>query len=126
MTVVLSATSTKSNENFYRLIAEAIIRSTHLLVTAGKIPLFRTTKLQIITNDLPSPGAGFSADSGLPVYDDIAKVPAYLEAGFDYEDLCKVRLLQSNPAVGYGFWGHCFNQYRDTNPHEGYSILKNW
>ena len=26
----------------------------------------------------------------------------------------------------YGFWGMCFNDYRDTNPHEGYRILKRW
>jgi hypothetical protein len=33
----VSTSSTKSNEKIYRLVAEAIIRSTHLLVTAGNI-----------------------------------------------------------------------------------------
>ena len=28
--------------------------------------------------------------------------------------------------VGYGFWGSCFNLYRETVPHRGYSILKEW
>ena len=26
----------------------------------------------------------------------------------------------------YGFWGRCFNSYRDTPPHEGYSIIRRW
>lgn len=25
-----------------------------------------------------------------------------------------------------GFWGSCFNSYRDTNPHKGYDIVKKW
>ncbi len=60
------------------------------------------------------------------MYNDIAKVPAYERAGLSYEDLCKFRLFESDPELGYGFWGHCLNQYRDTKPHEGYAILSKW
>lgn len=31
-----------------------------------------------------------------------------------------------DPALFYGFWGQCFNDYRDTEPHEGYGIVKRW
>lgn len=70
-------------------------------------------------------GAGFSADSGLAVYKDIARVPAYDLMGVDYATLCDPIWLQRNPEVFYGFWGYCFNSYRDTTPHEGYTIIKN-
>ena len=70
-------------------------------------------------------GAGFSADSGLAVYKDIARVPAYDLMGVDYATLCDPMWLQRNPEVFYGFWGYCFNSYRDTTPHEGYTIIKN-
>ena len=35
-------------------------------------------------------------------------------------------MLDREPEVGYGFWGSCFNLYRETAPHRGYSILKGW
>lgn len=70
-------------------------------------------------------GAGFSADSGLAVYKDIARVPAYDLMGVDYATLCDPIWLQRSPEIFYGFWGHCFNSYRDTTPHEGYTIIKN-
>lgn len=70
-------------------------------------------------------GAGFSADSGLAVYKDIARVPAYDLMGVDYATLCDPIWLHRNPEVFYGFWGYCFNSYRDTTPHEGYTIIKN-
>ena len=72
-------------------------------------------------------GAGFSADSGLPTYADVAKNPIYESLGIEYGDLCRVECLQQNPRLFYGFWGTCFNLYqRQVQPHEGYSILKSW
>ena len=74
-------------------------------------------------------GAGFSADSGLAVYKDIADIPAYHEQHLDYHDLCQPHWLAqgdesnvsevggkqiSGPDLFYGFWGSCFNDYRDT------------
>jgi len=32
----------------------------------------------------------------------------------------------STPAWYRGFWGGCFNDYRDTGPHEGYAIIRKW
>lgn len=34
--------------------------------------------------------------------------------------------LDTDPEIFYGFWGMCFNDYRNTLPHEGYHIIKRW
>ncbi|CAK9082325.1 Hypothetical protein (Fragment) [Durusdinium trenchii] len=71
-------------------------------------------------------GAGFSADSGLAVYDDVAKVKAYQDRSLDYMDLCDPKLVHQEPPLFWGFWGQCFNDYRTTAPHQGYEILSRW
>lgn len=71
-------------------------------------------------------GAGFSADSGLAVYGDIAKVPAYAALGVGYQDLCDPKWLREDRRVFYGFWGTCLGDYRSTRPHLGYEILAKW
>ena len=75
---------------------------------------------------LLSVGAGFSADSGLAVYKDIANVPIYQEYELEYHDLCDPIWIKKDPAIFYGFWGKCFNDYRLTKPHEGYQIIDQW
>jgi len=71
-------------------------------------------------------GAGFSADSGLAVYSDIAKVDAYKKRGLEYHDICEPHWLDSEPGLFFGFWGMCFNDYKTTAPHEGYAIIEEW
>eukprot|EP01118_Nematostelium_gracile_P017547 TRINITY_DN7536_c0_g1_i1.p1 TRINITY_DN7536_c0_g1~~TRINITY_DN7536_c0_g1_i1.p1 ORF type:complete len:430 (+),score=106.53 TRINITY_DN7536_c0_g1_i1:64-1290(+) len=71
-------------------------------------------------------GAGFSADSGLAVYKDIADVPAYHKRNLTYRDICQPHWLDTEPNIFYGFWGMCFNDYRKTVPHDGYHIVKRW
>ncbi|KAL0235851.1 hypothetical protein GEMRC1_002433 [Eukaryota sp. GEM-RC1] len=71
-------------------------------------------------------GAGMSADSALPTYQDIAKVPAYQRLRLEYDDLCDPSLLRSDPDLFYGFWGSCYNSYKSTSPHLGYDILRKW
>ena len=71
-------------------------------------------------------GAGFSADSGLAVYNDVAGVEAYQLRMLEYGDICQPRHLDDDPELFYGFWGQCFNDYRNTKPHEGYDILARW
>jgi len=71
-------------------------------------------------------GAGFSADSGLAVYKDIADIEAYHKMKLKYHDICQPHWLKQDPEIFYGFWGMCFNDYRKTTPHEGYSIVKKW
>ena len=71
-------------------------------------------------------GAGFSADSGLPVYKDVADIEPYRQRSLTYSDLCTPGWCQRDPETFYGFWGACYNSYFDTEPHEGYSIINRW
>lgn len=71
-------------------------------------------------------GAGFSADSGLAVYGDIARIPAYSKRHLKYHDICDPQWLEMEPSLFYGFWGTCFNDYRSTKPHRGYEIIAAW
>jgi NAD-dependent SIR2 family protein deacetylase len=48
--------------------------------------------------------AGLSADSGLPIYDQIANEPAWTERRLTYGDLCRPSLLETDPDMAYGFW----------------------
>lgn len=58
----------------------------------------------------------FSADSGLAVYRDIAKIEAYQTRGLHYHDICVPQWLEDDKALFWGFWGRCFNDYRETKP----------
>ena len=71
-------------------------------------------------------GAGWSAESGLAVYRDIANVKAYAERDLTYRELCVPQWLRDEPSLFWGFWGLCFNDYRQTRPHDGYNIVKKW
>merc|ERR1719188_1882864 len=71
-------------------------------------------------------GAGFSADSGLAIYADVAKVEAYKKLDLEYHDICQPQWLDSDPALFWGFWGQCYNDYRETAPHPGYEMIDRW
>jgi len=75
---------------------------------------------------LVATGAGWSADSGLAVYRDVANVEEYRKRGLTYHDLCDPHVLANDPELFLGFWGGCFNDYRNTPPHEGYNIIAKW
>jgi hypothetical protein len=71
-------------------------------------------------------GAGMGVDSGLAAYADVAGVDAWASRGHDYNSLCRPALLDEDPALFYGFWGHCYNRYREAAPHAGYDVLRRW
>ena len=71
-------------------------------------------------------GAGWSADSGLAVSKGVADVDAYRAEGLTYRALCEPHWVDDDPALFYGFWGGCFNGYRDAKEHEGYGIVRRW
>jgi len=58
----------------FRDAARALLSATHVLIAAG---------------------AGFSKDSGLPVYDEIAREPAWNERGLTYSDLCRPCMMKT-------------------------------
>ena len=33
--------------------------------------------------------------------------------------LCRPALLEEDPALFFGFWGHCYNRYSEAEPHSG-------
>lgn len=66
---------------------------------------------------LVAAGAGFSADSGLPTYEDC------LAAGIAYDEFCRPGMLYEDPKLAYGWWGESVRRYRETGAHEGYGIL---
>jgi len=71
-------------------------------------------------------GAGMSADSGLPVFNDIAKFEAYLKMKLTYMDICSPEWLHNDPEIFFGFWGKCYNEYMAVTPNTGYFIVKKW
>ena len=75
---------------------------------------------------LVAAGAGFSADSGLPVYADVASHPLYASRGKDYADLANVDLLMEEPNLFWHFWGSCRAAYDACLPHSGYRLLNSW
>jgi len=71
-------------------------------------------------------GAGFSADSGLAIYADVARIPQYASRELTYGDICQPHWQFKEPELFWGFWGQCYNDYRDTSPHQGYEIINRW
>ena len=72
-------------------------------------------------------GAGMGVDSGLPVFrgdqDLWDHYPFFKQTGMRFTDAANPAFFESQPAKFWYFYGHRFNLYRNTQPHEGYSIL---
>jgi NAD-dependent SIR2 family protein deacetylase len=99
------ASSDLADEALFKRVAAVIASATFLVIAAG---------------------AGFSADSGLAVYKDIASVKAWRERRLTYPQLCDPCWLPQDPEIFYGFHGTCLNNYRETKPHAGYAVLLRW
>lgn len=72
-------------------------------------------------------GAGMGVDSGLPdfrgregfwkAYPPIAKL------GLSFSDMANPHWFGSDPQLAWAFYGHRYNLYKETTPHEGFNIL---
>jgi len=70
-------------------------------------------------------GAGMSADSGLPTFrgtngfwkTSSGKSKSYLE-------MANPKLFKEDPHEAWGFYGSRYNLYKETEPHQGYDLLK--
>jgi NAD-dependent SIR2 family protein deacetylase len=75
-------------------------------------------------------GAGMGVDSGLPDFRGNAgfwnAYPPYARLGLDFVSLANPRWFVDDPALAWGFYGHRMMLYRQTKPHEGFSILGRW
>ena len=87
--------------------------------------LIRDAEVIIITA-----GAGMGVDSGLPDFRGNhgfwQAYPPYAALGMSFVDCANPDHFVQDPAFGWGFYGHRLQQYRDTIPHHGFSILKSW
>lgn len=85
----------------------------------------RTARALVITA-----GAGMGVDSGLPDFRGDQgfwnAYPMYARLGLSFVEAANPAHFERDPAFGWGFYGHRTNLYRDTVPHAGFSLLRNW
>jgi NAD-dependent SIR2 family protein deacetylase len=75
-------------------------------------------------------GAGIGVDSGLPDFRGSQgfwrAYPPYERLGLDFVSLANPRWFDRDPTLAWGFYGHRMKLYRQTTPHEGFTILRRW
>jgi len=75
-------------------------------------------------------GAGMGVDSGLPDFRGDhgfwEAYPMYERLGISFVGAANPAHFERDPAFGWGFYGHRTNLYRDTIPHHGFEILRDW
>lgn len=75
-------------------------------------------------------GAGMGVDSGLPDFRGSQgfwqQYPVYGEQGLTFADLANPTWFYTHPERAWGFYGYRYNLYRQTQPHDGFQILKKW
>ena len=73
-------------------------------------------------------GAGLGVDSGLPVFRGDEgfwrAYPPFAKLGLSFEELANPGWFERDPAMAWGFYGHRFELYRRTTPHEGFALLR--
>ncbi|HKK02093.1 MAG TPA: Sir2 family NAD-dependent protein deacetylase [Desulfuromonadales bacterium] len=92
-----------------RLAAEALRQARGLVITAG---------------------AGMGVDSGLPDFRGDhgfwKAYPMYQRLGISFVGAANPAHFEDDPAFGWGFYGHRTNLYRQTVPHAGFALLRQW
>ncbi len=75
-------------------------------------------------------GAGMGVDSGLPDFRGNEgfwnAYPKFRHLGLSFVDLANPRWFYDKPSQAWGFYGHRYELYRQTAPHQGYVMLKKW
>lgn len=75
-------------------------------------------------------GAGMGGDSGLPDFRSHEgfwrAYPPFAKLGLSFEELANPQWFEHDPMLAWGFYGHRFELYRHTTPHEGFTILRRW
>lgn len=95
-------------------------------------PLIERAAQAILQADaiLIGAGAGMGVDSGLPDFRGNEgfwqAYPKFKHLGLSFIDLANPRWFKDNPAQAWGFYGHRYNLYRQTQAHQGFQILLNW
>ena len=47
-------------------------------------------------------------------------------AQLDFTEVASPSTFENDPELAWGFYGHRLKMYRDTVPHQGFVILKEW
>ena len=75
-------------------------------------------------------GAGMGVDSGLPDFRGDKgfwnAYPMYERLGITFVGAANPDHFERDPAFGWGFYGHRTNLYRQTVPHDGFRLLREW
>lgn len=75
-------------------------------------------------------GAGMGVDSGLPDFRGDhgfwKAYPPYERLGITFVDAANPERFESDPAFGWGFYGHRLALYRGTVPHAGFGLIRRW
>lgn len=75
-------------------------------------------------------GAGMGVDSGLPNFRGPEgfwrAYPALKSEGIGFTDIANPHAFERRPQMAWGFYGHRLKLYRETVPHEGFTILRRW
>lgn len=75
-------------------------------------------------------GAGFGVDSGLPDFRGNEgfwnAYPPYKKSGLGFTSLANPHFFSADPPVAWGFYGHRQSLYRDTSPHKGFEMLRDF
>jgi len=73
-------------------------------------------------------GAGIGVDSGLPDFRGDQgfwrAYPPLAKLGIRFVEIANPRSFARHPELAWGFYGHRLALYRDTVPHEGFTILR--
>lgn len=75
-------------------------------------------------------GAGMGVDSGLPDFRGDEgfwrAYPHYARLGLSFVELADPEHFAADPELAWGFYGHRLQLYRETTPHEGFQLLREW
>ncbi len=87
--------------------------------------MLRRSRVLVITA-----GAGMGVDSGLPDFRGERgfwnAYPMYERLGISFVDAANPAHFEADPAFGWGFYGHRANLYRETAPHAGFNLIRDW
>jgi len=86
--------------------------------------------LQSADTLLITAGAGIGVDSGLPDFRGNEgfwnAYPPYRRLGLSFVEAANPANFERDPAFGWGFYGHRTNLYRETMPHAGFTLMREW
>jgi len=75
-------------------------------------------------------GAGMGVDSGLPDFRGDEgfwrAYPILRDSGVKLVDVASPAMFEQDGALAWGFYGHRLALYRETKPHDGFTVLRRW